>query len=268
MNRANLAKNGGLGLRHKRVQRVRRLLTQPSYRRAEGAFVVEGAKLVGEALRAGAGVEGVYAAPEGLDDPVVGAARAAGVRVFPLGPGVIERVTDTVTPQPVLAVAGRLDRPREEARDAPLVVVCVDVRDPGNLGTVLRTAEASGVGAVICCEGTVDVYNPKTVRASAGSIFHVRLVAGGEPVEVLEQVGAWDMRRLGTAAGHGEPYHQVDFRRPTALVLGNEAHGLGGRAAELVDGWVTVPMVGRSESLNVGMAAAVLCFEAARQRGS
>lgn len=225
---------------------------------------------MGEALRAGAAVEGVYAAPGGETDPVVGAARAAGVRVFPLGPGVIERVTDTVTPQPVLAVAARLDVPLEEVGDADVVVVCVDVRDPGNLGTVLRTAEASGIGAVICCEGTVDVYNPKCVRASAGSVFHVRLVAGGEPVDVLEQVGAWGKRRLGTAAGQGEPYHEVDFRRPTAIVLGNEAHGLRGNeaAACLVDGWVTVPMAGRAESLNVGMAAAVLCFEAARQRSS
>ena len=247
---------------------MRRLLTQPSYRRAEGAFVVEGSKLVGEALRAGAAVEGVYVAAEGRHDPVVAEASAQGVRVFDLGPGVIERVTDTVTPQPVLAVAGLRDVALEDVRDAGLVVVCVDVRDPGNLGTVLRTAEASGVGAVICCEGTVDVYNPKCVRASAGSMFHVPVVAGGEPVDVLEQVGAWGKRRLGTAADHGEPYHQVDFRRPTALVLGNEAHGLPARVNGSVDGWVTVPMVGRAESLNVGMAAAVLCFEAARQRSA
>lgn len=259
-----------LGIRHKRVQRVRRLLTQPTYRRAEGAFVVEGSKLVGEALRAGAAIEGVYAAPGGRAEAVVGEAQARGVRVFDLGPGVIERVTDTVTPQPVLAVAARRDVALEDVRDVGLAVVCVDVRDPGNLGTVLRTAEASGVGAVICCEGTVDVYNPKCVRASAGSMFHVPVVAGGEPVHVLEQVGAWGMRRLGTASDRGEPYHQVDFGRPTALVLGNEAHGLRswneGDVEGLVDGWVTVPMVGRAESLNVGMAAAVLCFEAARQR--
>jgi TrmH family RNA methyltransferase len=114
----------------------------------------------------------------------------------------------------------------------------------------------------------VDVYNPKCVRASAGSVFHVQLVAGGEAVEVLEQVGAWGMRRLGTAAGGGTPYHQVDFGRPSALVLGNEAHGLPDRATPAVDDWVTIPMAGRAESLNVGMAAAVLCFEAARQRAS
>lgn len=260
------ASSGGpLGFRHKRVQRIRRLLSQPSYRRAERAFVVEGSKLVAEALGSGA-VEGVYAAREGLDDQVVEQATRQGVRVFPLGPGVLERMTDTVTPQPVVAVAAMLDVRLGDVRDAGLAVVCVDVRDPGNLGTVLRTAEASGAGAVICCEGTVDVYNPKCVRASAGSLFHVQVVAGGDAVEVLEQMGAWGMRRLGTSAGTGTPYFDADLVRPAALVLGNEATGLHGPAAGTVDEWVTIPMVGRAESLNVGMAAAVLCFEAARQR--
>jgi TrmH family RNA methyltransferase len=261
---------GPLGIRHKRVQRVRRLLAQPSFRRAERAFVVEGVKVVAEALRAGASVEGLYVAAEGGDDcgvqDLVGHAQARGIRVFRLGPGVMERAADTVTPQPVLAVAAALDGALSAVRDAPLAVVCVDVRDPGNLGTVLRSAEASGAGAVICCEGTVDVYNPKCVRASAGSVFHVRLVAGGDPVEVLEQVGAWGVRRLGSSSTRGTPYDEADLCTPAVLVLGNEAHGLSGEPARLVDEWVTIPMAGRAESLNVSMAAAVLCFEAARQR--
>lgn len=259
-----------LGFRHKRVQRVRRLLHQPVFRRSERAFVVEGSKVVAEALRAGSAVEGLYVAREGADDPVVEQARQAGIRVFPLGPGVLERVTSTVTPQPVLAVCGLVHRSLADIAAAvrhEVVLVCVDLRDPGNLGTVVRTAEASGIGAVICSEGTVDVYNPKCIRASAGSVFHVPLVAGGDPVDVLDQVRAWGMRRLGTSAAEGTPYDQVDFRLPTALVLGNEAHGLPPSVHPAVDGWVTVPMVGRAESLNVGMAAAVLCFEAARRRG-
>jgi TrmH family RNA methyltransferase len=258
---------GPLGFRHKRVQRVRRLLSQRSYRQAERAFVVEGAKLLGEALRAGAPGEGVYAAPAGIAEPVVEQARQAGTRIFSLAPGVIERVTETVTPQPVLAVVGHADLALEDLRGLDPLVVCVDVRDPGNLGTVLRTAEASGASGVICCDGTVDVYNPKCVRASAGSVFHVRLVAGGDPVEVLERVGAWGLRRLGTAARTGTPYHEVDFTPPTALILGNEASGVPSSVVSGIDGWVTIPMKGRAESLNVGMAAAVLCFEAARQRG-
>lgn len=228
--------------------------------------MVEGPQLVEEAIRSGARLEGVYVAPEGLDEPVVAQAEQAGVRVFPLGKGVIDRVSDTVTPQPVLAVATQPDPPLDALRGAGAVVVCVDVRDPGNLGTVLRTAEAAGMDGVICTEGTVDAYNPKSVRASAGSVFNVAVVAGGEPVEVLEQLAAWGMRRLGTTPATGVPYHDADFTGRLAIVLGNEAHGLAGPTADRIDEWVTIPMAGRAESLNVGMAAAVLCFEAARRR--
>lgn len=267
MSSRSAAAGSPLGARHKRVQRVRRLLSQASYRRSERAFVLEGAKVLAEALRSGAPLEAVFVAPGGLGD-VVDQAYEAGVRVFPLGLGVMERVADTVTPQPVLAVAGSVDRPLDEVGAEGFVVVCVDVRDPGNLGTVLRTAEASGARAVICCEGTVDVYNPKCVRASAGSVFHVPLVAGGDAVDVLERLGAQGRRRLGTVAAGGTPYHKVDLRQPTALVIGNEANGLPESVAGALDELVTIPMVGRAESLNVGMAAAVLCFEAARQRSA
>ena len=110
--------------------------------------------------------------------------------------------------------------------------------------------------------------SPKSVRASAGSLFHVRVVAGGEPVQVLDTLGAWGFRRLGTRAAGGSPYFATDLTGPTALVLGNEASGLPAGVDDMLDGVVTIPMSGRGESLNVGMAAAVLCFEAARQRAS
>jgi len=231
--------------------------------------VVEGAKVLGEALDAGARVEAVYAAP-GAPVDLLRRAADAGARVLDLAPGVLERVAGTVTPQPVIAVVAYVDVPLEELRVAGLVVVCVDVRDPGNLGTVLRSAEAAGAGGVICCDGSVDVYNPKAVRASAGSLFHVPVVAGGDPAGVLERLGAWGLRRLGSVARRGLDYAAVDLTGPTALVLGNEAAGLpdGLAAAGLLDAEVTIPMTGRAESLNVGMAAAVLCFEAARQRRS
>ena len=147
---------------------------------------------------------------------------------------------------------------------ADLIVVLADVRDPGNAGTVLRTADAAGVDAVVCCGGTVDPYNPKTVRASAGSLFHVPLVVAGDPVDVLDAVAAHGLRRLAAVVRGGDDYTTVDWRQPTALVLGNEAAGLP--AGLPVDGMVGIPMAGRAESLNVGMAGAVLCFEALRQR--
>jgi len=228
-------------------------------------FVVEGAKLVSEALAAGAAVEGLYLAP-GADDPVVPAAAERGIRVHHLGPGAMEAVADTVSPQPVAAVVAMVDVALGELAGATLVVVCVDLRDPGNAGTVLRSAEAAGARGVVCCDGSVDLFNPKTVRASAGALFHVPVVAGGRPVEVLEVMGRWGWQRLGTAAAGGVAHTGADLTRPTALVLGNEAHGLPPGVHDQLDGLVTIPMAGRSESLNVGMAAAVLCFEAARQR--
>lgn len=259
--------SGALAYRHSRVQRLRRLLTKASARQAEQAFVVEGPTLVGEALGAGWAVEALYVAP-GYGGDVVDRAVAAGVRAFELAPGVLERVAGTVTPQPVLAVARMAAGTLDELRGATLVVVCVDLRDPGNLGTVIRSAEAAGVAGVVCCEGTVDAFNPKCVRASAGSLFHVRLVGGGDPVGVLEELGGRGLHRWATAAKGGVAYDEADLRAPTALVLGNEAHGLPAGLAPHTDGDLTIPIVGRAESLNVGMAAAVVCFEAARQRRS
>lgn len=196
----------------------------------------------------------------------VEAAWARGLRVHDLAPGVLERVASTVTPQPVLTIVGMRDVGVEQLTGPGPVLVCVDVRDPGNLGTVLRSAEAAGAAGVVCCDGTVDVYNPKCVRASAGALFHVPVVAGGAPMTVLDCLAIAGRRRYGAAVGQGESYTETDLSGPVALVLGNEAHGLAPDLDSALDGFVHVPIEGRSESLNVGIACAVLCFEAARQR--
>ncbi|MDA8310380.1 MAG: RNA methyltransferase [Actinomycetota bacterium] len=233
-------------------------------------FVAEGIEVVRTGLLAGAVPESLYVASGAADADggvaeVVSLANAVGARIFELAPGVVERVSSTVTPQPVLAIFPALDLP-SVPEEADLVVVLADVRDPGNAGTVLRTADASGAGAVVCCGGTVDPYNPKTVRASAGSLFHVPVVLAGEPVALLETLGASGLRRLGAVARGGQDYAGVDWSVRTALVLGNEAWGLP--EGLVLDGLVGIPMSGRAESLNVGMACAVLCFEALRQRRS
>lgn len=230
--------------------------------------------MVRTGLAAGCVPESIYVAHEGRpavpgdvsSDPVgevVARARGLGSRCYELAPGVMARVADTVTPQPVMAVFPMVHVDAVPP-DARLVVVMADVRDPGNAGTVLRTADAAGVDAVVCCGGTVDPYNPKTVRSSAGSVFHVPLVLGEDAVTVLTALGG--MRRLGTVVRGGEDYAAIDWTVPTALVLGNEASGLP--ATLPLDGAVGIPMAGRAESLNVGMACAVLCFEALRQRRS
>ena len=241
-----------------------------SLREAERAFVAEGSKVISVALDVGAPVEALFYAPEARTDDraeaVIEQALGAGVRVYQLGPGVMERVADTVTPQPLLAIVAFVDVGLEVLAEASLVVVCADVRDPGNAGTVLRSAEAAGADGVVCCDGSVDVYNPKTVRASAGALFHVPVVAGGDVAQVLERLGDWGMHRLAAAAHHGRDYTEADLTTALALVLGNEAAGVPSGLERWIDEPVSIPMSGRADSLNVGMAAAVLCFEAARQR--
>ncbi len=258
-------------MRNPRVQRLRRLVRDPRARRAERAYVVEGEKLVAAALAGGAPVEAVYVAADYAGPLAV--ATLAGVHRHALAPGVLERVADTVSPQPVLAVVALVDRDLAALRRAATsgagpVVVCVEVRDPGNLGTVLRSAQAAGAVGIVCCDGTTDAYGPKCVRASAGAVFQVPVVSGGAPVEVLEELGSWGIRRLGARAVGGTAHDATDLTGPVAVVLGNEARGLAPEVEACLDGRVTIPMAASAESLNVAAAAGIICFEAARQRRS
>jgi TrmH family RNA methyltransferase len=238
------------------VQRLRRLLARRDARDAEGVFVIEGPTLLAEALKLPGRVTEIYGHAPDAPQPLLNA----------LAPGVLQRIATTVSPQPVLAVVTQQRARLEDLSGPGPIVVCVDVRDPGNLGTILRSAEASGACGIVCCDGTVDVYNPKCVRGSAGAVLRVPVVAGGDPVTVLRAVAADGRRRVATGAGIGERYDACDLSGPIALILGNETHGLPDALALEVDVTVHIPMDGAVESLNVGIASAVLCFEAARQR--
>ncbi len=245
--------------------------------------MVEGAELIRTALDVGAPVESVYASPAGDDDQatqeVCRRATAAGARVFHLAPGVLERVADTVTPQPVLAVLPMLttavpDADADTDASGPpwppdtgaLVVVLVDVRDPGNAGTVLRAADAAGATAVVFAAESVDPYNPKTVRASAGSVFHVPFTVRRDPATLAARFTAAGFRTLATVVRDGEDYAGLDWSVPTAVFFGNESSGLDPDLSARLDGAVAIPMAGKAESLNVGVASAVVAFEAFRQR--
>ena len=199
--------------------------------------------------------------------------------MFPLAPGVLERVADTVTPQPVIAVLPMLvdtdtDRDADtEDLAAPwspdpgaLVVVLVDVRDPGNAGTVLRAADAAGATAVVFAAESVDPYNPKTVRASAGSIFHVPFTVRPDPSSLAAGFTSAGFRTLATVVRDGADYAGLDWSVPTAVFFGNESSGLDPALSARLDGAVAIPMAGLAESLNVGVASAVVAFEAFRQR--
>lgn len=253
------------------MQRLRRLLRQRSARRGEGAFVVEGTKVLEAALDGGAAIEAVYFSPEAHRQEAAARLLArledGGVRCFGLRAGVIERVADTTSPQSLCAVVAALDRPATALVAASEVLfVCVDVRDPGNLGAIMRSAAAAGVGGVICCEGSADPYNPKVVRASAGALFSVPIALGIGAAEAFSALRAGGFSVLGTLAKGGEDYATAALRPPLALALGNEASGLPAELAAQLDGAVSIPMAAKSESLNVAMAATVLAFEIDRRR--
>lgn len=236
--------------------------------------MVEGPKLIEEALRAGARIEAVYLDRHGAGEAHVQLARRchhAGAAVIEVQPGVLARASDTVTPQPIAALVEMAEVPMSgvpPARPGP-VLVCAGLQDPGNAGSIVRVAAGSGAGAVIFC-ASVDPYNPKAVRGSAGALFRIPVVIANSTPAVLADLGRQGRRRLATVARGGDDYLTIDLAAPVALVFGSEAAGLprGVEASLDIDGLISIPMSEETESLNVASAAAVLCFEAARQRRS
>jgi RNA methyltransferase, TrmH family len=239
-------------------------LKKRTFRQDDRAFLVEGAQAVGEALSARA-LERLYHAE--LDHPVVARAREAGVETIHVGDAVIEKLTSTVTPQPLVGVATYLDVGLSALEREPrCVAVLHAVRDPGNAGTVLRSADAAGADAVVFTTSSVDVYNAKTVRASAGSLFHLPIV---RDVETADAVTALRERGATVLAmdAHGDAdLFETDLTRPVAMLFGNEAWGLPDDVRALADRTVRVPLGGRAESLNLAAAATVCLFEWARQQ--
>lgn len=250
------------------MQHLRRLVSRRSARWEEGRFVAEGPNLLDEALRAGIAVEAVFLdARAGAEDRErADRAGRAGAHVHELDAGVLARVSDSVTPQPVAAILAMVHVPLETLPADGLTVICAGVQDPGNAGTLIRSASASGSGAVVFCEGAVDIYNPKVVRGTAGTLFRVPVSAGPPAEQVLGHYQALGVPTVGTAVRGGRDHDRVDWTRPAALVMGSESHGLPASLHARLDELVTIPMERAAESLNVAMAATVICFEAARQR--
>lgn len=230
--------------------------------------MVEGPRVVAAALDRGAELESAYVGP-GADRafaPLVGRLRDLDIPVEELKEGVLERIGDTVTPQPVLAVVSMPQAGLDDVAADGLVLVAVTVRDPGNAGTLLRSAEAAGAAGVLFSGNSVDPYAPKVVRSSGGAVFGIPVVEANDPVKVLDALGRGGRRRLAAVAAGGEHLERADLTGPVAIVLGNEASGLPADLAAHLDGRVTIPVEPPAESLNVGMAGTVLAFEAARQR--
>lgn len=248
-----------------KIQQVRELQAKASKRRDAGAFVVEGARLVEEALASSwEPLMGLYTSDlgkRGLD--LVREAAARGIPFDEISPQVLRTASDTETPQGILLVV-KLKQP--ELPEKPNFVLVVDnVRDPGNLGTLLRTAGAAGVQAVLLSPGTADAYSPKVMRSGMGAHFRipVRAMSWEELIGYTRLNGLLPF--LADSEG-GLAYDRANLTQPLTLIVGGEAEGSGAEARMLASERVHIPMPGGAESLNAAVAGAVLMFEVVRQR--
>jgi TrmH family RNA methyltransferase len=223
--------------------------------------------VVADALRSGADVVEIFVVPETFEE-IESLAADAGVRVHWVSETAIASVSDTATPQGVVARVRSPETSIEELElSSGLVIVLADVRDPGNAGTLMRSALAAGADGVVACTGAVDPLHPKTVRASAGAIFRVSLVRGLEVASAATGLRARGLVIVGADQGGGSAW-STDLTRPLAIVVGNEAWGLGAEVRSTLDEVVSIPMPGPAESLNAGIAGSLLLFETLRQRSS
>ncbi|WP_328348415.1 TrmH family RNA methyltransferase [Micromonospora sp. NBC_00421] len=254
-----------------RVVAARRLHRRRD-RDTTGRFLAEGPQAVREALDRTDTVVELFGTPGGLDRHADLAARAAhaDLPVSEVTDEALAALTETVAPQGVVAVCRHLDVPLTTAlaRGPRLVAVLAGIRDPGNAGTVLRTADAAGAGAVVFAGDTVDPYNGKCVRASAGSLFHVDVVRAPDPLAAVAALRTAGLTVFATTGyGDSDLDDLVDHGRlaaPTGWLFGSEAHGLPGELTAAADARVRVPLHGRAESLNLAAAAAVCLYASAR----
>ena len=240
-------------------------------RRPDGKFFIEGLHIVAEALRAGMLERVIYSesalkTAEGKD--LVGRLISSDIPIEEASEKVIRSLSDVETPQGIAASA----RPKVSdigslfEDDNPLIVVACGIQDPGNLGTIIRTADAAGASGAVITSGSVDPYNDKAVRASAGSIFHLNTVRFDDIIGLVSALKRRGVRVISTYPGAEKIYYDADFRKPTAVILGNEAQGLPADIEKLSDETVSIPIIGGAESLNAAVSGAVIIYEALRQR--
>lgn len=248
-----------------------RSLSDPKQRKKEQAFLIEGIKMVEEALRGGTGVKMVVAAPSLVQHHgknILKLAETRSVDILWVSEKLMDAVAETKTPQPVMAVVQMKEHVENEllAHGSKLVVICHRLQDPGNLGTIIRTAEAVGAAGVAVTQNTVDPYNTKTVRASMGSILRVPVVRIADVSAFIKKCGQEGFQTIAMALEGSKSLFDFDLTRPTAVIAGQEGAGLPEDILDRVDHRVRIPMAETIDSLNVATAAAVILYEALRQR--
>jgi TrmH family RNA methyltransferase len=244
------------------VKEALSLIEKKKTRRKEGKFVVEGEHLV---IEAGPDIEFIlYSA----DMQAVRAASGRGIQCYRISKKVFSLLTSVETPQGVLAVVKKKEYTVRDILDrAGIIVLCVGVQDPGNLGTIIRGADAAGAAGVMLSRGTADLYNQKVIRSTMGSLFHLPVLKIDDLEETVRSFKRSKIKVVGADVS-GKDYWRSDLSGPAALLIGNEGAGLPENVLKICDEVVKIPMPGKAESLNAAVSATVIMYEAVRQKWS
>jgi len=246
-------------------------LRKRSERDERGVFVIEGHRAITRAMQAGTQLEALYFSPDWLvessEHAVIEAARAQNIPVTEVARDAFAKITYRERPEGLLAVARQWHPQLEALRlsENPFLILVEAIEKPGNLGTILRSADATGAEAVIVCDAVTDVFNPNVVRASTGALFNVPVFITDSKV-AMNFLAKNNIRSLAATPAAADVYTDVDMTQPLALVVGSEQHGLSEQWLKQCDLPIKLPMLGMVDSLNVSAATVVLAYEVVRQR--
>lgn len=253
-----------------KIKNLLSLRDKSRQRRESGLFVLEGAREFERALKCGFKAHSVFFCTKYLkDEDVAASIQGCGANLFEVSPAVYDRIACREGVEGVVALMHVVANGLNDItfREAPLILVLESVEKPGNIGAVLRTADAAGADAVIVCDPLTDIYNPNLIRASLGSIFSVKTVACTSE-EAIDWLKSNNIRILTAQLQDSEVYYDTDMKCGTAIVMGTEDKGLSDIWRKNSDAHIRIPMNGLMDSLNVSVSAAILCFEAVRQRNA
>ncbi len=249
------------------------------YRELRKEFFVEGARIVKEALMSSAEIKEIIISEKASENEDIAEticmAIKLGCDIYTVSETVFKSISETTNPQGILATIKMADYDLEEMIIAKSIDVCKcdkyfvildEIKDPGNMGTIIRTADAAGFNGVIVSKGCVDVYNPKVLRSTMGSIFHIPINLSQDLSYALKEIKTQNIRVYAAHTKGNLYYYEADMTQSTAIVIGNEAFGISDKTMESADELISIPITGRAESLNASVAAGILMYEPLRQK--
>lgn len=255
-----------ISLSVKQLKHINNLKKKASYRKEQGIFIVEGIKMYREIPKEL--LLKTYIS-KSFEDTLDAGAKAEFGNYEVISDRHFESISDTKTPQGILALVSCLSYSLEDIlrQSKKSLLILENVQDPGNLGTIVRVGEAAGLSGLIMSEDTVDIYNPKVVRATMGCIFRLPFICTPDLGSVLKVLKKHDVKVYASTLENSVAYDKLDYTKDQAFIMGNESKGVSGDLCSLADDLVHIPMQGKTESLNVSVAAAILLYEVARQKG-